>query len=153
MSSPPAPVAFAAQLALLSLISFGGIPSILPGIHNLVVVTTLPGRAQDLKEINGSWTAELRNAKVFLQVHTSAPNSWNSWNGESASITRRVSALRIPAAATCLLSRTSTCSDRSARCRTGGLFTRPRSARPRAWIRASTRSSHRKRLANRLTRR
>ena len=39
MSSPPAPVAFAAQLALLSLISFGGIPSILPGIHNLVVVT------------------------------------------------------------------------------------------------------------------
>src|SRR6202040_1759555 len=39
MSSPPAPVAFVAQLALLSLISFGGIPSILPGIHNLVVVT------------------------------------------------------------------------------------------------------------------
>jgi chromate transporter len=39
MSSPPPPVAFSAQLALLSLISFGGIPSILPGIHNLVVVT------------------------------------------------------------------------------------------------------------------
>ena len=37
MSSPP--VAFAAQIALLSLISFGGIPSVLPDIHNLVVVT------------------------------------------------------------------------------------------------------------------
>ncbi len=39
MSSPPAPVALAAQLALLSLISFGGIPSVLPDIHSLVVVT------------------------------------------------------------------------------------------------------------------
>jgi chromate transporter len=39
MSSPPAPVAFAAQIALLSLISFGGIPSVLPDIHSLVVVT------------------------------------------------------------------------------------------------------------------
>ena len=39
MSSPPAPVALAAQLAVLSLISFGGIPSVLPDIHNLVVVT------------------------------------------------------------------------------------------------------------------
>jgi len=39
MSSPPAPVTFAAQIALLSLISFGGIPSVLPDIHNLVVVT------------------------------------------------------------------------------------------------------------------
>src|ERR1700719_2811516 len=39
MSSLPAPVAFAAQIAPLSLISFGGIPSVLPGIHNLVVVT------------------------------------------------------------------------------------------------------------------
>src|SRR5437667_10704773 len=39
MSSLPAPVALAAQLAVLSLISFGGIPSVLPDIHNLVVVT------------------------------------------------------------------------------------------------------------------
>ena len=39
MSSLPAPVALAAQLALLSLISFGGIPSVLPDIHTLVVVT------------------------------------------------------------------------------------------------------------------
>src|SRR5256885_12391585 len=39
MSSLPAPVALAAQLALLSLISFGGIPSVLPDIHSLVVVT------------------------------------------------------------------------------------------------------------------
>jgi chromate transport protein ChrA len=39
MSSLSAPVALAAQLALLSLISFGGIPTILPDIHNLVVVT------------------------------------------------------------------------------------------------------------------
>jgi chromate transporter len=39
MSSPPAPVAFAAQISLLSLISFGGIPSVLPDIHSLVVVT------------------------------------------------------------------------------------------------------------------
>ena len=39
MSTLPAPVALAAQLAVLSLISFGGIPSVLPDIHNLVVVT------------------------------------------------------------------------------------------------------------------
>jgi chromate transporter len=39
MSSPPAPVAFATQIALLSVISFGGIPSVLPDIHNLVVAT------------------------------------------------------------------------------------------------------------------
>jgi chromate transporter len=39
MSSPPVPVTLAAQIALLSLISFGGIPSVLPDIHNLVVVT------------------------------------------------------------------------------------------------------------------
>ena len=39
MSSPSAPAALAAQLAVLSLISFGGIPSVLPDIHNLVVVT------------------------------------------------------------------------------------------------------------------
>jgi chromate transport protein ChrA len=39
MSSPPAPLALAAHLAVLSMISFGGIPSVLPDIHNLVVVT------------------------------------------------------------------------------------------------------------------
>src|SRR6266446_3505686 len=40
MSSPPASLALAAHLAVLSMISFGGIPSVLPDIHNLVVVTT-----------------------------------------------------------------------------------------------------------------
>ena len=39
MSSPPASLALAAHLAVLSMISFGGIPTVLPDIHNLVVVT------------------------------------------------------------------------------------------------------------------
>jgi len=39
MSSPPAFLALAAHLAVLSMISFGGIPTVLPDIHNLVVVT------------------------------------------------------------------------------------------------------------------
>src|SRR6266851_2614207 len=39
MSSPPASLALAAHLAVLSIISFGGIPTVLPDIHNLVVVT------------------------------------------------------------------------------------------------------------------
>src|SRR6267142_6394283 len=39
MSSPPGSLALAAHLAVLSMISFGGIPTVLPDIHNLVVVT------------------------------------------------------------------------------------------------------------------
>ena len=39
MSSPPASLALVAHLAVLSMISFGGIPTVLPDIHNLVVVT------------------------------------------------------------------------------------------------------------------
>jgi chromate transporter len=39
MSSPSAPLAFAVHLTVLSLISFGGIPSVLPDIHHLAVVT------------------------------------------------------------------------------------------------------------------
>jgi chromate transporter len=38
MSGPSAPAAFATHLAVLSLISFGGIPSVLPDIHHLAVV-------------------------------------------------------------------------------------------------------------------
>lgn len=37
MSSPAAPVALTLHLALLSMISFGGFPSVLPDIHNYVV--------------------------------------------------------------------------------------------------------------------
>ena len=39
MTSLSAPVVFAMHLAVLSLISFGGIPSVLPDIHHLAVVT------------------------------------------------------------------------------------------------------------------
>jgi chromate transporter len=38
MSSPSASVALAAHLAVLSSISFGGFPSVLPDVHNLVTV-------------------------------------------------------------------------------------------------------------------
>ena len=37
---------------------------------------------QDLRDISGTWTAELKNGKVFLQVRTSPPNGANSWNGD-----------------------------------------------------------------------
>src|SRR5438093_7777081 len=47
------------------------------------VMAVLGGQGpQDPRDISGTWTAELRNGKVFLQVHTSAPNGWNSWNGD-----------------------------------------------------------------------
>ena len=36
MSSPSAPVTLAMHLALLSCISFGGFPSVLPDVHNFV---------------------------------------------------------------------------------------------------------------------
>lgn len=38
MTSPSAPVALTAHLVLLSAISFGGFPTVLPDIHNFVVV-------------------------------------------------------------------------------------------------------------------
>ena len=35
-------------------------------------------------DIKGTWTAELRNGGVFLQVRTSPPTDWNGdrWNGD-----------------------------------------------------------------------
>ena len=39
MSDPSAPIALSAHLALVSSISFGGFPTVLPDIHNFVVVT------------------------------------------------------------------------------------------------------------------
>jgi chromate transport protein ChrA len=39
MNSASAPLALTAQLALLSLISFGGFPTVLPDVRNFVVVT------------------------------------------------------------------------------------------------------------------
>ena len=39
MSDPSAPIALSAHLALVSSISFGGFPTVLPDFHNFVVVT------------------------------------------------------------------------------------------------------------------
>ena len=39
MSDPSAPIALSAHLALVSSISFGGFPTVLPDVHNFVVVT------------------------------------------------------------------------------------------------------------------
>jgi chromate transport protein ChrA len=39
MSSPPAPFALTAHLALLSSISFGGFPTVLPDVRDFVVAT------------------------------------------------------------------------------------------------------------------
>jgi chromate transporter len=39
MSSPPAPFALTAYLALLSSISFGGFPTVLPDVRDFVVAT------------------------------------------------------------------------------------------------------------------
>src|SRR5690348_59591 len=39
MSDPSAPIALTAHLALVSSISFGGFPTVLPDVHNFVVVT------------------------------------------------------------------------------------------------------------------
>src|SRR3954462_7772300 len=40
--------------------------------------------AQAPADIHGTWTAELRNAKVFLQVRAPAPRDWNGdrWNND-----------------------------------------------------------------------
>ena len=39
MSDPSAPIALSVHLALVSSISFGGFPTVLPDVHNFVVVT------------------------------------------------------------------------------------------------------------------
>ena len=39
MTGPSAPLALTAYLALLSSISFGGFPTVLPDVRNFVVVT------------------------------------------------------------------------------------------------------------------
>ena len=39
MNSPSAPIALTAHLILLSAISFGGFPTVLPDVRNFVVVT------------------------------------------------------------------------------------------------------------------
>jgi hypothetical protein len=48
----------------------------------VVLAQTLSGGAQAQTTIRGTWTAELRNARVFLQVHTTPPADWNGerWN-------------------------------------------------------------------------
>src|SRR5260370_13565928 len=38
------------------------------------LLQAVSGRAQDPKDINGTWTAELHSARVFLQLRTSAPD-------------------------------------------------------------------------------
>ena len=54
----------------------------LVSICALIVRLSMPGLAQEPKEVAGSWTAELHPGKVFVQVRTTAPNSWTSWNGD-----------------------------------------------------------------------
>src|SRR5438876_3354897 len=50
----------------------------------LVMVQAVSGRAQNHTDVRGTWTAELRNGKVFLQVRTSPPKDWNGdrWRGD-----------------------------------------------------------------------
>src|SRR5690242_10092933 len=50
----------------------------------LLFAQTVSGAAQAPSEIHGTWTAELRNGKVFLQVRAPAPRDWNGdrWNGD-----------------------------------------------------------------------
>ena len=51
-------------------------------VSALIVAVCMVGQAQEPREVTGTWTAELRNGRVFLQVRTTAPNSWNSWSGD-----------------------------------------------------------------------
>src|SRR5260370_33980711 len=48
------------------------------------LLQAVSGRAQDPKDINGTWTAELHSARVFLQLRTSAPDGRanSGWGGE-----------------------------------------------------------------------
>ena len=59
--------------------------SLKPGfamILTLIVAACVLGQAQEPRDVTGTWTAELHNGKVFLQVRTSAPTTWNSWSGD-----------------------------------------------------------------------
>src|SRR5258708_30102902 len=51
-----------------------------------VLLQAVSGRAQTPStEIHGTWTAELHQGKVFLQVRTTPPADWNrsgNWNGD-----------------------------------------------------------------------
>src|SRR6266849_1636687 len=53
-------------------------------VLTLLLAQALSGRAQAQSDVNGTWTAELRNAKMFLQVRTAPPKEWNGdrWNGD-----------------------------------------------------------------------
>ena len=50
----------------------------------LALFQALTGQTQTATDINGTWTAELRSAKVFLQVRTAPPAEWNGdrWGGD-----------------------------------------------------------------------
>src|SRR5258706_3389461 len=50
----------------------------------LVLAPTISGGAQAQTDIRGTWTAELREGKVFLQLRTAPPAEWNGdrWNGD-----------------------------------------------------------------------
>src|SRR5881296_2050746 len=46
-------------------------------VLTLVLAQAVASRAQAQSDVNGTWTAELRNARVFLQVRTAPPKEWN----------------------------------------------------------------------------
>src|SRR5438128_2699939 len=48
-----------------------------------VIALAAPLAAQNA-DVHGTWTAELRDGKLFLQVHTSPPADWNGdrWRGD-----------------------------------------------------------------------
>ena len=48
-----------------------------------VIALVAPLSAQNA-DVHGTWTAELRDGKVFLQVRTSPPADWNGdrWRGD-----------------------------------------------------------------------
>ena len=43
----------------------------------LVMAQAASAGAQAQTDIKGTWTAELRNGRVFLQVRTTPPADWN----------------------------------------------------------------------------
>src|SRR5258706_11704475 len=53
-------------------------------VFALVLVQAASGRAQGQNDVRGTWTAELRSGKVFLQVRTPPPRESNGdrWNGD-----------------------------------------------------------------------
>src|SRR5581483_3628260 len=50
----------------------------------LVALQTVSAGAQAPADIHGTWTAELRSGKVFLQLRAPAPRDWNGdrWNSD-----------------------------------------------------------------------